>query len=188
MSDLLTLVRRGVKVPLVYKSEDGTKTIETDIYQVEKASVISAEREDEIEPLIQETMPKDAAALLSVIAGEMQRGGLPHSTFGELGFRLSGYALSQLQSSIVTVISPFVQAMERAYGAISDRLMEQFASGGFDPIEVMGRTGRGEVFGVPERIKISSKDLKEDWRPEISIKPELPKDDMQNLFDKLLDG
>lgn len=181
MSDLLTLVRRGVKVPLQYASADGKKTLDVDIYQVEKAAVISTERDDVLKPILQETMPKDAAALLQILAGELQRGGLPHSTFGELGFRLSGYALSQLQGAIVTTISPFVQAMERAYTLTANNLMEQFASGGFEPVEVMGRTSTGEVFGLPKRVKVKASDLKEDWRPEIKLVPILPKDDAQMM-------
>jgi hypothetical protein len=180
VSDLQTIVRRGVKVPLAYKSADGKKTLDVDIYQVEKGAVIPLAADEDIRPIIQETMPRDAGALLQIMESEAQRGGVPHSTYGELGFRLSGFALSQLQGSITTVVSPFVQAIgKRGYTLICDALMNQFASGGFEPIEVMGRTSTGEVFGYPAREKIKSSDLKADWRPEIELVPTLPKDDAQ---------
>jgi hypothetical protein len=180
LSDLQTIVRRGVKTPLMYKSADGKKTLDTDIYQVEKGAVIPLANDEDIRPIIQETMPRDAGALLQLLEGESQRGGLPATTYGELGFRLSGFAINQLQGSIITVVSPFIQAIgQRGYKLISDALMNQFASGGFEPIEVMGRTSRDEVFGYPVKQRIKASDLKADWRPEIDLVPTLPKDDAQ---------
>lgn len=179
VSDLQTIVRRGVKTPIVTHTEDGKSPIDTDIYQVEKAATISLKIGEDIRPLLQETMPRDAGALLQIMDSESQRGGVPHSTYGELGFRLSGFAINQLQGSIITVVSPFLQSMGRGYTLLSDALMNQFVSGGFDPIEVMGRTSTGEVFGYPTKEKIKASDLKADWRPEIELVPTLPKDDAQ---------
>ena len=179
ISDRLTIVRRGVKTPLAYKSIDGKKTLDIDIYQVEKSAVIPMEMTDVIEPILKETMPADVDPLIGFIAGELQRGGFSHATFGEISQRISGYALSQLIASLVTVVSPFIQTMERSYTLITNDLMEQFASGGYEPVEVMGKTSKNEPFGYPVREKIKASDLKEDWRPEISLVPTLPKDDAQ---------
>lgn len=179
MSDLLNIVRRGVKRPKQVKSADGKYTLDVDIDQTEKAAAISTTQDVEIKPIYEERMPADAAGLFQLISGEMQRGGLPHTVYGELGFRLSGYAINQLQSSILTVVSPTLQAIERAYRLSCDELISQFASGGFDPIEVMGRTSKNEIFGYPIRERIKASDLKEDWRPEVNLIPTLPKDDAQ---------
>lgn len=181
LSDYATIIRRGVKTPMVLKSADGKTTLEGDMYQVEKASVIPMRREDSLEPAMKQTMPQEAAALLSIVSAEIERGGLPASTYGELRFRLSGYALSQLQQAIVTAITSLTIAMERAYTGAANRLIEQFADGGFEPVEVTGETSRGEKFGVPQRLKIKSSDLKKDWRPEVRFVAQLPKDDAQMM-------
>jgi len=181
MSDYLTLVRRGVKVPLQYGSADGKKTIDVDIYQTEKAAVISTERDDIIRPIMPESMPKDAEGLMSFLMSEVQRGGLSHISMGELNFRLSGYAISELQQTLITTIAPFVTAMEKAYESTADTLIEQFAAGGYKPIEVMGHTSQGTAFGYPRPEKIKSSDLKADWRPVVKLVAQLPKDDAQRV-------
>ncbi|MBU0978116.1 MAG: hypothetical protein KKD18_06880, partial [Nanoarchaeota archaeon] len=181
LSDLVTLVRRGVKVPLGYWSAGGTKNIEEDIWQVEKAASVPLDLNEKIEPLFKETMPADATTLLNWESGEVQRGGLSHTAFGELGFRLSGFAINQLQQSLATVITPFAQTLERAYKVISMELIQQYSKGGFPAIKVRGRTSRNQAFGYPQADKIKPSDIKGDWHPEIKLEPTLPKDDAQNF-------
>jgi len=181
LSDYLAIVRRGVKTPLQFASSDGKKTLDKDIFEVEKAAVIPTERDDVIKPIIPPSMPKDADDLLAFILGETQRGGLSHISMGELNVRLSGYAISELQQSLITTLSPFIQAMERAYVSIADALIEQFASGGYKPIEVMGYTSRGVPFGYPKQEKIKTTDLEKDWRPIVKLVARLPKDDAQRM-------
>jgi hypothetical protein len=112
LSDLLTIVRRGVKTPIAYHSAGGTKTLDQDIFQVEQAAVISLDStaNEKIEPALELTMPADTGPLLSFISGQIQRALFPHTSYGELDFRLSGYAISELQDAVITVISPFVKA------------------------------------------------------------------------------
>ena len=182
MSDALTIVRRGVKVPLGVWSDDGQADIEGDIWQVEKGGHAKFTKDVEIKPLIEPSMPADTAPLLSAMSGELQRGGISHISWGELSFRLSGYAINSLDASIVTVIRPFAQAMEQAYTLASIALLKQFASGGFDKVDVMGRTSTNEAFGYPEKLTIKPKEIKKDWYPEIKLLPITPKDDAQRML------
>lgn len=179
LSDLMTMVRRGVKVPMGYWSASGDKQIEEDIFQVEKAASVPFQTGDEFKPLLPQTMPADTTPLLNILTGELQRGGLPHTAFGELGFRLSGFAINQLQTALGTVVIPFAQCLERAYTIGGLSLVEQYTKKGFAPIEVRGRTSRNQAFGYPIADKIKPSDIKGNWRPEITLEPVFPKDDAQ---------
>ena len=178
LSDFLTIVRRGVKPPLGYWSAGGHKNFQEDIWQVEHGIAVPMDLDDIVKPLIEPTMPADAKDLINFIMAEVQRGGISHVAQGELGFRLSGFAINQLQASLASIITPFVQCLERAYLVSMHSLLKQYIKGGWKPIEVRGRTSKNQPFGVPQPIKISPSDLK-DWRPEITITPIFPKDDAQ---------
>lgn len=178
LSDFLTIVRRGVKVPLGYWSAGGQKNFDEDIWQVEHGVAVPMDLDDKVAPLIEPTMPTDAKGLINFIMGEVQRGGISHIAQGELGFRLSGFAINQLQAALSTVITPFVKCLERAYLVGLHSIQKQYIKGGWKPVEVRGRTSKDQPFGVPQPIKIKPADL-EDWRPEISLTPVYPKDDAQ---------
>ncbi len=183
MSDWQTLVRRGVKPPIGYWSAGAEKTLEKDIYQVEKAAVIELDSTtgEKLEAILTPTMPADAMNLLTIMTSEEQLGGISHVAQGELGFRLSGFAINQLQASLSTVIIPFVSALDRAYSVSLLSLLQQYSVGGWEPIEVRGRTSKNQSFGVPKAVKLSPKDIEGNWHPEISLIPVLPKDDAQRF-------
>jgi hypothetical protein len=179
ISDMITVVARGVKTPLAEWTHDGEPRVDSDIYQVEKAGVITMQVGEDIKPILQPTMPVDAMNLLQFVSGEYQRGGFSHVSLGELGFRLSGFAINQLQAAIDTVVAPYASAMEDAYRLIAATLPKQYASGKFKPLPVRGRTSKGEPFGYPEAQIIKPSEVKSDWILEVSITPSLPKDDAQ---------
>uniref|UniRef100_A0A6M3J4D6 Portal protein n=1 Tax=viral metagenome TaxID=1070528 RepID=A0A6M3J4D6_9ZZZZ len=179
LSDHLTLVRRGVKTPLASYTHDGQPAVEQDIYQVEKGGIISLRTGEKIEPILQPTMPADTGALVNIIFGEIQRGGLSHTTYGELGFRLSGFAINQLQQSIQSVLEPCLTAVEKAYERASMWMLGQYAGSNFPPMKIRGRTSRGEAFGFPKAVYINPSDIPGDWAPEFKLDPILPQDDAQ---------
>jgi len=179
ISDMITVVARGVKTPLAEWTHDGEPRVDSDIYQVEKAGVITIQVGEDIKPILQPTMPADAMNLLQFLSGEYQRGGFSHVSLGELGFRLSGFAINQLQSAIDTVVAPYSSAMEDAYRLIAATLPKQYATGKYKPLPVRGRTSKGEPFGYPEAQIIKPSEIKGDWILEVSVTPSLPKDDAQ---------
>lgn len=178
VSDYVTIARRGVMPPLGYWSADGEETLDEDIWQVEHGKVISLQADEKIEPLLKPTSPVEAKEILSFVSSEIQRGGISHIAQGELGFRLSGFAINQLQASLATLITPFVKCVERAMLVGLYSLQRQYIKGGWNPVEVRGRTSKDQPFGVPAPITIKPSDLKE-WRPEIILSPIYPKDDAQ---------
>jgi hypothetical protein len=179
MSDYMTLTHRGVKTPLGVWSADGSKNIEDDIWQSEKAASVPFKIGEDIRPLLQPTMPVDAAALVQMTTGEIQRGTLPYTAYGELSFRLSGFAINQLQSSLQTVIEPFALCLEQAYRMDCKQLLQQYAKQPWEAIKVRGRTSYNTPFGMPKGDLIETEMLEPDWIPEISLTPVLPKDDAQ---------
>jgi len=181
VSDYATIVRRGVKTPLGYWSAGAEKTLDEDIYQVEKGAAVALDSTtgEKIEPLIQPTMPQDAKYLVDVMSGEEQRGGLSHVALGELGFRLSGFAINQLVANISTVIEPFVVCVEKALNVSLTTLLKQYATGKYPALQVRGRDSKQQIFGYPEAETIKPKDIKGDWHPEIRLVPVMPKDDAQ---------
>lgn len=184
LSDLLTIVRRGVKVPMIEWTADGKPRIEQDIFQVDKAAVITmvANSGEKIEPAIPPSMPPDTSPLINWVTGEVQRGSLPHTAYGELGFRLSGYALQTLRADMDTATRQVGETIARAFTIASLWLLKQYAAGGFPPVMVRGRTSRNEVFGYPVAQSIKPEDIAGDWHPEIKVEPKLPKDDSQNAM------
>ena len=180
MSDYLTLVRRGVKMPMVHKKgSGGAELAEADIFRVDKGAIIDIENDEDLKPLMPPSMPQNASELMQFISGEEQRGSLSHTTYGDLGFRLSGYAINQLQTSIETVMQPCIDAITRGDYVACRELASQFVKGKFAPIAIHGRTSRNETFGMPKAQEITYKDIEPDWMPEVRLEPTLPKDDFQ---------
>jgi hypothetical protein len=181
ISDYLTIVRRGAKPPLGVWSSGGERQIDEDIYQIEEAAMVPMDSDtgEKIEPLIQPTMPADAGALVNIISGEIQRGGLSHVAQGELGFRLSGFAINQLRQAISTVVIPYARMIEQAYRVGLVSIQEQYAAKSWKPLKIRGRTSRNVAFGYPQAMQLKPADVKGDWFPEIRLKPVLPKDDAQ---------
>jgi len=179
MSDYLTITRRGVKPPMGIWSSGGQKGFDEDIWQVQDGKLLQFDLDDKIAPLIEPTMPENARDMVNFIMGEIQRGGISHVAQGELGFRLSGFAINQLQAALATVIVPFAKCLEQAFTVTLLSLQEQYAKGSWKPVEVRGRTSRNQPFGVPKAMKIKPKDIKADWRPEVMLTPIYPKDDAQ---------
>ena len=98
MSIFLELAARARRPPLGVKSRDGRKTLDEDPYM--EGTTISMSEGDEVQafPLLKTT--QDAADLTGRISGEVQRGSIPHSVYGELQFQLSGFAINTLRSGL----------------------------------------------------------------------------------------
>ena len=177
LSDLLTLVRRGVKTPMGYWSADGKKTIKQDIFQVEKAAVVPFKQGEVFQPLMTQTMPANSQELLGIVAGEIQRGSWPHTAYGDVATRLSGYAINQLNAAMTTVIEPFIATVEHSYLIDALELLKQYANSALPAVKVRGRNSKNQKFGYPQAYEISPKRVKGDWHPEIELAPEFPTDE-----------
>jgi hypothetical protein len=172
MSVMLELTARSRKQGLKVKSRDGTKTLDEDPYK--EGTEISLGQGEDVEPLGLLEMSKESGAFMGLVSGELQRGSLPHSVYGELQFQLSGFAINTLRQGVETTLTPRIKALEQAYRQITHMLCVQYQSGSFKAVELSGEDNNRMYFSeeiTPERIS-------EGGDPEIKITPKLPEDDM----------
>ena len=172
MSTMLELTARSRKQGLKITSRDGTKTLEEDPYK--EGTEISLAQGEDIEPLGLLEVARETGAFMGMVSGEMQRGSIPHSVYGELQFQLSGFAINTLKQGVETVLSPRIIALQKAYTQISNLLCDQYSSGAFTAMELSGKDNNRMYFSetiTPDRVK-------EGGTVEVTVVPRLPQDDM----------
>lgn len=172
ITELMTIVGQGVHNPLKVKSAGGKKTLEKSPYYKGSVVQLDTEKGEEIEPVWQPTMPRDANALLGAVVRDMSIGGMPPIAFGELNFQLPGYGINLLTHAAASVLLPRQRSMEKTYEWIARELLTQYQGGGFGKLRLHGRDGSNEYFDV----EITPEDVKGDWFPEAKLLPSLPED------------
>jgi len=175
MSTMLELTARSRKQGLKIKSRDGNKTLEEDPY-VEGSEIALGQGED-VEPLGLLEMSKESGAFMGLVSGEMQRGGLPHSIYGQLEFQLSGFAINTLRQGVETVLVPRLQAMEKAHRSIFQLMCDQYISGAFKSFEVSGQDKNRMYF----REEVTPDMIKNAGDVEVSFIGQLPQDEMGKM-------
>ena len=159
---------------LVFTDEEDTELEE---HPSVKSGVQYLGREDKYMPVPPPETTKDALQLLSAVTAMLQRGGLPYSTYGELSFAISGYAITQLNQQILTVLGPQTQAIQLAMKGIVELWVDQFASGQFNPVTVRG-LGRNKDY---MQVTITP-DLIANLPPfKVEMVAQLPQDDVARL-------
>ena len=172
MSVMLEMTARSRKQGLKIISRDGQKTLEEDPYK--EGTEISLGQGEDVQPLGLMEVARETGVYMGLVSGELQRGSIPHSVYGELQFQLSGFAINTLRQGVESVLSPRIIAMEHAYKQISNLICDQYASGSFSAMELSGRDNNRMYFSetiTPEKIKDSGD-------CEVSIVARLPQDDM----------
>ena len=172
MSVMLELTARSRKQGLKVRSRDGTKTLDEDPYK--EGTEISLGQGEEVEPLGLLEMANESGAFMGLVAGEMQRGSIPHTVYGEIPFQLSGFAINTLRQGVESVLVPRVAAMERAYVSIANLLCDQYQSGAFKAMELSGQDNNRMYFSE----EITPARIQDGGDPEIKVVTRLPEDDM----------
>jgi len=175
MSVMLELTARSRRQGLKVKSRDGTKTLEEDPFK--EGSEIALGQGEDVEPLGLLEMARESGAFMSMVSGEMQRGGLPHSIYGQLDFQLSGFAINTLRQGVESQLVPRLQSLERAYMCIANLISDQYISGSFKAIEVSGQDKNRMYFSE----EVSSDTVKNAGDAEIEFIGQLPQDDMSKM-------
>ena len=172
MSVMLEMTARSRRQGIKITSRDGQKSLEEDPYK--EGTEISLAQGENIEPLGLLEVARETGAYMGMVSGEMQRGSIPHSVYGELQFQLSGFAINTLRQGVESILSPRIISLEHAYTQICNLLCDQYSSGAFTAMELSGRDNNRMYFSetiTPERVK-------EGGAVEISIVARLPQDDM----------
>ena len=172
LSTLLELTARTKKQGLKVKSRDGTKTLEEDPYKA--GSEIALAQGEDVEPLGLIEASRDLGMFMQMVAGELQRGSLPHTVFGELQFQLSGFALNTLRQGIASVINPRIEAIEAVYRHICMLLVDEYLTDAFESVELSGRSMNRTYFSET----ITPDVIRKAGDTEISLVTQLPQDEM----------
>ena len=172
MSTLLELTARSRRQGLIVRSRDGTKSLDEDPYL--EGSEISLAQNENVEPLGLLEVAKETGAFMSLVSGEMQRGSIPHSVYGELPFQLSGFAINTLRQGVETVVNKYLRGVERAYQMMFNLISDQYAAGSFKSMEVSGMD-RNRVYFTEE---INPDSMKNTGAPLVNLVGQLPQDDM----------
>ena len=175
MSIMLELTARARRQGLKIKSRDGSKTLDEDPYK--EGTEISLAQGEDIEPLGLLEMSRETQGFMGVLTGDMQRGTLPHSIYGDLQFQLSGFAINTLRQGIDSVLQPRMEALEDCYMKLCMLLCDQYMSGNFRAMELSGVDMNRNYFDeiiTPESIEMA-KDI------QITFVGQLPQDDMSKM-------
>jgi hypothetical protein len=180
-SDILTLIHRNVKQPLVSETQDGERVLDADVLQVNKTAEIPLKLGEKIYPLLPQQMPPDAGTMLGIISEESEKGGFSSLSWGQTRRGLSGYAVNLLQAADGSTLMPFIVALQHAYQTICDTIIKQFGAGSWPSVRVRGRNNKGKQFGYPKLVEIKPADIDPEWLPEITIEAIFPRDDAQRV-------
>ena len=172
MSTLLELTARSRRQGLKVTSRDGSKTLDEDPYL--EGSEVSLAQGENVEPLGLLEIAKETGAFMSLVAGELQRGSLPHSVYGELPFQLSGYAINTLRQGVDTIVGKYLRATEKAYHMIFSIIADQYSSGAYQSMEVAGMD-RNRIYFSEE---ITPDVIEGTGSVEVHLVGQLPQDDM----------
>jgi len=175
MSIMLELTSRARRQGLKIISRDGTKSLDEDPYK--EGTEISLAQGEDIQPLGLMEVARETGSFMGLISGEMQRGGVPHTLYGDIQFQLSGFAINTLRQGIDSIISPRIEALENAYKKICMIIFDQYMSESFDSMELSGQDMNRQYF----KEKISPKDIKGTGDIEITFVGQLPQDDLTKM-------
>ena len=175
LSVMTELVARARKPPLDVHSRSGDKTLEVDPYL--EGSTISTGEGEFVRAIEGLEMTRDVGPFLGLVSGMVQRGGLPHSIFGELQFQLSGFAISTLRQGIDSVVQPRIKALRNFYRLAAVLLREQYTSGAFENIRLTGISRQKKFFDQ----EIEPQLVAEAGIVRIDIMGNLPQDEQANI-------
>ena len=175
MSIRLELAKRARDGSYIIKSRDGKRRLSENPAQASQEIALSSDDEFEWLPLLE--MSRDADAFLAMVDGEVQRGGLPHTVYGDIQVALSGYAINTLRQGVSTVLQPYVRCQESFYLQGMNLLIDQYASGYYDAMQLSGMARNRSYFDeriLPEQIQFAG-------GLTVKVLPDLPQDDPAKL-------
>jgi hypothetical protein len=117
---------------------------------------------------------RETGAFMQLVSGELQRGSLPHSVYGDVPFQLSGFAINTLRQGVDTVLGKYLRGLEKAYQMIFNIIADQYSSGSYKSVEVSGMERNRSYFAeeiTPEVVDGAG-------MPEVKLVSQLPQDDM----------
>ena len=174
MSAYKTLVQRAVRRPYKITSPDGSTTLDSAPWK--DGSELPLPAGTDIQLLDEVTMPINTNEYISMVSGEIQRGGLSNVSYGELPFAISGFAAKILQEGSAHQIEPRVKAQSSCYVQIANLITMQYETGDYSTVTVRGRHNELSNFFHQE---IKPADIENGGALDIKFGVRLPQDDPQ---------
>jgi len=171
MSIMLEMVARSRDQSLLITSQDGKKTLSDNPYL--RSTEIGLTPEESVKPLGLLDMAKETGPFMALVSGEMQRGSLPFSMYGELPFQLSGFAINTLRAGVESVVRHRLAAVEAAYRRICSLLSDAYATQRFQGLRLSGWGNDQKFFDM----EFAPQAIAQGGTPEITLVPVLPQDD-----------
>ena len=104
---------------------------------------LNTTNQEDIIPLDQPDIPRDAIELEASLQSQLQKGGVPNVVHGQGNDSISGYNTALLTSAGQRhILAPRLKAMQETYMSIGDFLLRQFASGYFEAMHIQGEIDR----------------------------------------------
>ena len=176
MSAYKTLIQRAVRRPYKIISPDGSTTLDSDPWK--DGSEIPLPAGTDIQLLDEITMPLNTNEYVSMVSGEIQRGGLSNVSYGELPFAISGFAAKILQEGSAHQIEPRVQAITSCYKQVANLITMQYETGDYATVTVRGRHNELSNFFHQE---IKPSDIENGGALDIKFGVRMPQDDPQQI-------
>ncbi len=175
LSIYLEHVSKGREQGYVLTSPGGEKGLDDN--PDETSTVVQLGTDETLLPIPRPDLTRDTAELAGIVSGEAQKGSLPDSAFGNAPFALSGIAIDILNTTQLSQLRPRLDAVERLLTQGANLLVDMYASGAFEAMEVNGFSENKEWFSatiVPARLRNL---------PPITIElvAQLPQDDIAKL-------
>ena len=171
MSIFLEIVERARRQTIVLESRDGKKTLKGDPFK--EATAIATATGEKIYTLELQKMAVETMAFMTAIDGDWQRGSLPHTSYGDTPFQLSGFAITQLRQATETVLASRIQVHESNYTQIVNLLYDQFMTGAFSGMQLSGMDSKRSYFNM----SITPQMLQNSCDYSVKMVSQLPQDD-----------
>jgi len=175
MSIMMELAARSRKPVFGIQSRDGMKLVEGNPFQ-DGSEIPLADGET----LIVYDMMKSAPDLLNfmtLVTGEMQRGGFPVIMFGETPATISGFAMNTLKGGVTDKILPALKGMKIALKQITNAWRDHLNTRAFGVLELSGLGQNRKWFSN----SFSADTLEDLPELEIELTPQLPEDDAAKM-------
>ena len=175
MSIQKELVHRSLKPVFGIRSADGVKLVEGDPFKAGAEIPLAAGEELIVYDFIKAA--GDTNPYLSLINGQLQRGGFPVIMFGETPATISGFAMNTLKSGVGDRVLPDAQAISTALRQVSNLWVDHFVTGAFGSMELSGQGRNRRWFSAT----ITPMDIEDLPEVEIILRPQLPEDNASKI-------
>ena len=136
LSIYLSLVEKARDRSYVLYSVDGSTRLKDN--PNEAAGVIPLPATAKLDLVALAETTKDAAILAGVISEEMHFGSLTKTSYGDVPFQLSGFAINSLRQSVFSILQPLLDAVQDAYEQVLNMLADQYLTGAYDTMQLSG--------------------------------------------------